>query len=309
MECFSEKDDVVRMSVEDIIPENVKNEDHHRYKFISDNIPFILNIIYRIAFFYYQKLLRERFSGTANLKIMNGIFAKTQFKNVICISHRPAFWLSNFKGKNGSSFGLWGIATEFGQTLAWKYIFWSQINGFMTPMEKSEFDYDFHEGLTYKKIDAPCRKRFRELKHVRGDKDKTMFIAGYWGQISIKTALNILKDILREIPSMRIKVICGINIKLFNKVEIEFRENEGVELIGSTDSVDEHLSECASIITKPGFSTIVEAHNAGRHIFLLKGMPVAEDQNARYAIKNFNAEWFSPENMKNWMNREADRTA
>ena len=108
---------------------------------------------------------------------------------------------------------------------------------------------------------------------------------------------------------MRIKVICGINIKLFNKVEIEFRENEGVELIGSTDSVDEHLSECASIITKPGFSTIVEAHNAGRHIFLLKGMPVAEDQNARYAIKNFNAEWFSPENMKNWMNREADRTA
>jgi len=37
-----------------------------------------------------------------------------------------------------------------------------------------------------------------------------------------------------------------------------------------------------------------------RKIFLLEGMPVAEDNNARYAIRNFNAEWFSIKRFKEW---------
>jgi len=58
--------------------------------------------------------------------------------------------------------------------------------------------------------------------------------------------------------------------------------------------------ECASIITKPGFSTIVEAHAAKRTLFLLKGMPVAEDHNAKYAISHYDAQWYNLRVFKNW---------
>jgi hypothetical protein len=33
---------------------------------------------------------------------------------------------------------------------------------------------------------------------------------------------------------------------------------------------------------------------------MLKGMPVAEDNNARYAISNFGASWFSLKRFRDW---------
>ena len=60
------------------------------------------------------------------------------------------------------------------------------------------------------------------------------------------------------------------------------------------------LRECASVITKPGISTLLESHAAGRKIFLLKGMPVAEDNNARFAVEHFGAQWFDVETFKRW---------
>ena len=48
------------------------------------------------------------------------------------------------------------------------------------------------------------------------------------------------------------------------------------------------------MVTKPGIATLLEAHAAGRKIFLVKGIPVSEDNNARYALRHFGAEWFNP---------------
>jgi hypothetical protein len=60
------------------------------------------------------------------------------------------------------------------------------------------------------------------------------------------------------------------------------------------------MRECAVLVTKPGISTLLEAHAAGRKIFLLRGMPVAEDNNARFAIRHFGAEWFHVDALCRW---------
>jgi hypothetical protein len=54
------------------------------------------------------------------------------------------------------------------------------------------------------------------------------------------------------------------------------------------------------VITKPGISTLLEARATGRKLFLLPGMPVAEDNNAGYAVRHFGAEWFSKESFTRW---------
>jgi len=67
------------------------------------------------------------------------------------------------------------------------------------------------------------------------------------------------------------------------------------------------LRVCASVVTKPGISTLLEAHAAGRKIFLLKGMPVAEDNNARYAVERMGAEWFTLEGFLKWRTYQRGR--
>jgi hypothetical protein len=60
------------------------------------------------------------------------------------------------------------------------------------------------------------------------------------------------------------------------------------------------------VVTKPGISTILEARAARRKIFLLRGMPVAEDNNARHALRYFDAEWFTKESFQRWCRRAAE---
>ena len=98
------------------------------------------------------------------------------------------------------------------------------------------------------------------------------------------------------------QAVCGENQKLYARLHKKFRDNPAVILHGRLDSLAGLMSECASVISKPGISTIVEARAARRALFLLKGMPVAEDNNARYAIKHFNAQWFSVKRFIAWHN-------
>jgi hypothetical protein len=66
------------------------------------------------------------------------------------------------------------------------------------------------------------------------------------------------------------------------------------------------IKKCGCVITKPGMGTLLEAHAAERKIFLFKGMPVAEANNARYAVSNFGAEWFSLSSFRNWFEHMKD---
>ncbi|MBP7088159.1 MAG: hypothetical protein KBB01_02530 [Candidatus Omnitrophica bacterium] len=293
---------VSHVLIEDIEPSALIREDILRYKFISDNFPFVLNLIYRIPIFYYRKLARERIFKNKNLKRLRETIDSLKIKTVVSISHRPTFWLSVLKKNEKLSFKLYGLLTEFGKNLGWKYIFWEVIDGFFSPLSRKELSLIIPDNVRYFTIEPFCRLSFYNSSYIKGDINKVLIMAGYWGQIFFYKIRNILNQILKELPQMQIVVVCGTNEKLFRKLRFYFESNQRVAVYGQLKSILEPMLECASIITKPGFSTIIEAFITKKAIFLLKGMPVAEDNNAKYAIANFDAQWFSIKNFIIWHN-------
>ena len=302
IELYPKKENIHHMPIEEMLPPNAVNEDLHRYKFISNNLTFLLHLIYRAPVFYLRKYLREVFFKSINLSMIKNILNTLKIKTVICVSHRPAFWLTSLKTRENLNFKCFGIQTEFGRTLGWKYIFWEAVDGFISPLEKQDFDYDFHSGLEYLKTELPVRKQFYEIRDLKGDPTKVLIAAGFWGQISFHKIQNLLKLLLNKFPEISILIICGTNTKLFNKLKSFCHNDKRIRIFGEIKKTSDLIRECACIITKPGMSTILEAHTSQRKLFLLKGMPVAEDHNAQYAIDNYNAQWFNLDNFTKWYN-------
>ena len=96
-------------------------------------------------------------------------------------------------------------------------------------------------------------------------------------------------------------MICGENASEYQDAIRVGQGDASIAVHGVVDSLVPYLQTAGAVITKPGISTILEAHAAGRKIFLLPGMPVAETNNARYAIENFGAEWFAKRSFTSWL--------
>ena len=112
--------------------------------------------------------------------------------------------------------------------------------------------------------------------------------------------MKIVRILLQVTPPIRINVVCGENKNAYQKLSRVFGNNYRVTVHAEVSSLKPFMAEASVVITKPGISTLLEAHAAGRKIMLLRGMPVAEDNNALYAIANFGAEWFSLETLTRW---------
>lgn len=289
---------VVRhLAVENLLPPAAVTEDLKRYKFISDRLRFLLYFIYKFPIFYYRKYFREKTFAGSDLTRLKKAVDEFSPKTIICVSHRPAFWVSALKTKEKMRFTLWGISGEYGKNLGWRYIFWEAMDGFLAPVNKNMLGIAFHERLKVSEIDLPARKQYYNISNTRGDANSVLLVCGFWGQGPI---LKITRLLLKNVPQLKIRVVCGENLALYKKTAAAFTGNVNVSVVGIAESLAPFLKECASIITKPGISTILEARAAGRKIFLLKGMPVAEDNNAGYAIKNLGAEWFNMKKFSRW---------
>ena len=296
-ECFPESAKVYHHPIEEFLPKRAVDEDLRRYKIISNKFRFLLYLIYKLPFFYYRKYLREKFFSKNDLGVLKNKIEELNIKTVICISHRAAFWVSSLKQKSKMRFDIWDIVGEYGKNLGYKYIFWEEINGFLSPVDKAAMNIDFPEHVKFYKIYLPARRDFYKIASIKGDHDKVLLVCGFWGQGPIR---EILRMLLKEIPQLNVYAICGENNKLYDNVMLLFKGATNVKVYGIVDNLCPYLKDCACIITKPGISTILEAHAAQRKIFLLKGMPIAEDNNARFAIEHFGAEWFNLENFKRW---------
>jgi UDP-N-acetylglucosamine:LPS N-acetylglucosamine transferase len=101
-------------------------------------------------------------------------------------------------------------------------------------------------------------------------------------------------------------VVCGDNTQAAAAARRAFGNRPNVEIHDVVDGLEALLAECDCVVTKPGISTILEARAARRKIFLLRGMPVAEDNNARHALRYFDAEWFTKESFQRWCRRAAE---
>ena len=291
---------VYHLPIEEMLPKNALREDYDRYRFISNNLPWVLYLVYCIPFFYYRKLFREKYLHITDLSIIKEKIDTLKIKTVICASHRPAFWLSNLKYQKGLNFYLCGALSEFGRNLGWKYILWDVMDSYFSPVEKDELDFPFPRHMRFEKIELPCQEKYYSLAAIPGERNTTLFVVGHWGQVFVKKARIIIRELLKCSPALKVEVVCGRNNKLKEKLMIYFKGEQRVRIHGELGSLAGLMQECGSIITKPGISTLLETHVAGRQIFLLKGLPVAEDNNARYAIKNYGARWFTPQQFKEW---------
>ncbi|OGW74804.1 MAG: hypothetical protein A2Z72_05980 [Omnitrophica bacterium RBG_13_46_9] len=296
-ERFPEKYKVCHIPIEEFLPENAVNEDLKRYKIISDKFTALLYLIYSVPFFYYRKYLREKFLNRASLKRLKAKIEALNAKTVICISHRPAFWVSSLKRKEKMRFNLWGVLGEYGRSLGWKYIFWEEVDGFLSSVDRHELDFDFPPRLEFIKTDLPVRQKFYDVSETKPDRNSVLLVCGFWGQGPL---YETARSLLQKLPQLNIYIICGENKKQYYRLKAYFKDNPNIKVYATVETLAPFMKECASIITKPGISTILEASAAQRKIFLLKGMPVAEDNNARYAIGNLSAEWFEIERFKNW---------
>lgn len=292
--------DIKHIIVEDFLPQNAITEDLTRYKFISNNLTFLLNLIYKIPLFYYRKYLREKLFNTTDFNRLASYIVEHNFKTIICISHRPSFWTSLIKNKKKLNFKLIGIQSEFGISLGWKFIFWDSVNIFLSPIPKQILHYSFPPNLNFIHANIPVKSCFKEIALDEGSLNKILIVAGFWGQIKYKKLKNIISEIMTNIKLMEINIVCGTNTILLEKLTDCYKNNPQIKLFGEVKDLSPLMRNCASIITKPGISTIVEAYTAQRKIFLLKGMPVAEDNNAVFSIKHFNAEWFTISRLKTW---------
>jgi hypothetical protein len=289
---------VTHVAVEDFLPPRAVTEDLRRYKWLSNHLPFLVYLVHTVPLFYYRKYLRESLRSGADLRGLQAQIEAAGARTVLCISHRPAFWVSSLKMRAGLDFHLWGLLGEYGSTLGWKYIFWRQMNGFLSPLGREELDYPFPEDLAFRKVELPARNEYYDLAGLPGNKDCVLLVCGYWGQGPV---IKLVRQLLAVSPALRVHVVCGENAEVYEEATRRFAGHSRVQVHGAVASLAPLLAQAGSVVTKPGISTLLEARAAGRKIFLVQGIPVSEDNNARHAVQYFGAEWFAPRVFRRWL--------
>jgi hypothetical protein len=284
------------VDVESLLPQRGRREDLDRYRVISSKWPFLLNLVYRVPVFYYRKYLRERLVP-ADLSCLRETIDRLRPRTVICVSHRPAFWTSALKNRSRLDFELWGVLGELGDTLGWRYLFWNAIDRFLSPVPASGLSCRLPDTVTFTPITLPARRAYEELRGTLPDPGRILLVCGYWGQGPM---VRIAREILRAIPEAQVEIVCGENAEVHRLATLAFANNHRVRVHGCVPSLLPFVRDSAVVVTKPGISTLLEVHAANRKIFLLRGMPVAEDNNARYAIQHYGAEWLSISALRRW---------
>jgi hypothetical protein len=300
-EHFLEPASVVHRSIEDFLPPAIVAEDLSRYRVISDHFPLLLAAMYKIPFFYARKLEREK-RRTTRLGALERFLSANGIRTIVCVSHRQAFWAAVVKRNTGSRIALHGVLTEFGPTPGWKYVFWDQIDGFVSPLPADALGDMLPSTVPVQWLALPARAAFYALPRVSAPQGQCLLMGGLWGQGRLEDALQLL---VTHFPQLGVQVVCGDNDRLARKLKARFGHRPTIAVHGLVDALAPLLARCSSVVTKPGMGTLLEARAARRKIFLFPGMPVAEDQNARHAIAHFGAEWLTVTGFERWLHASA----
>ena len=301
VERFDSPDEVTHRPIEDFLPAAAFQEDLKRYKWISNRYPILLNLVYRFHPIYLRKLLRERYLRTTRLDGLGPEIRSRGIRTVLCVSHRPAFWISCLKEREALDLDVVGLSGEYGTNLGWRFIFWRQMNAFLSPIPRRDNRFPIPAHVRFREIELPARQAYGRLAYVPGDPRSVLVVCGFWGQGPIE---RIVGELLTVEPALTVHAVCGENEVLRKALEASNKGRGNVHCHGEVDSLAPLLEKCASIVTKPGISTLLEAHAAGRKIFLLRGMPVAEDNNLRFAMEHFGAERFTSDRFRVWFRRK-----
>jgi hypothetical protein len=179
---LEDKHPVHHVPVEEFVSRKVVNEDLERYKYITNHFPVLLYLTYKVPLFYYRKYLREKLFNAADLGRLGEKIEALGAKTVICVSHRPAFWVSNLKRREGFDLSVWGVLGEYGKNLGWKYLFWEQMNGFLSPVSRNALGFAPPDHVRFININLPAQHEYQDLSNVEGDINSVLLVCGFWGQ-------------------------------------------------------------------------------------------------------------------------------
>jgi hypothetical protein len=277
-------------SFEDFVSPDTKHKDLGHYHWIVCHAPSLLRLIYTIPFFYYRKYVLQRFFPASTTKPLHRYVQENGIRSMLCISHRSAFWASALKHHQKLKIDIWGVNTEFGESLGWRYLFWQSITGVFSPISWRRIP----PGVKFVKTPIPARRDFISVQRAR--KTELLLVGGLWGLGPIED----LTKTLQTLPQIVLHVVCGQNRELYNRLN-RYPQNSRVHLYGELPSLLTLMRRCGTIITKPGMATLLEAHAAKRKTFLFDAVPVAEDHNAEFAVRELGAEMFSLENLTQWL--------
>ena len=279
--------------IEELIPINLIKTDFLRYSFICEKAPWLLNIIYKLPFNYWLKLIKTGMLPKLRLENLSKKINDLKVKTIICFNHRAAFWISCLKKQKQINCRIFCFLTDFSISPGWKYIFINQIDQFWGMIESGQIPWQIKE--KYCQTEFLVSEKFYSLSSEKGAKNQVLITGGGWGLGKIAP---LIKKLSRELPELTIHVTCGDNKKLYKK--FIRNKNLNIKIYKDLVSIFDLMKICRIIITKPGAAALCEAQAAKREIFLLKGLPVIEKANTDFAVKNFKARIFNMRIFKLW---------
>ena len=282
--------------IEDFLPSAGLREVDERYRAISSRFPVLLNIAYRFPPIYQRKLLRERHLRATDLGRLEHCLAQDGYRAVLAVSHRAAFWAGLAKERARLDTTLVGLSGEFGSSLGGRYVPWSAIQGFLSPVPRAEIRFTIPATVSFKEVALPARQEYVRLAATRGARGAVLVVCGYWGQGRID---RVLAELRAARPELELHAVCGENEAM--RATISAAGDARVHAYGVVPSLAPLLARCGSVISKPGIATILEVHAARRALFLMRGMPVAEDNNLRYALAHLGAQPYSLRRFLAWL--------
>src|SRR5262249_1617902 len=147
----------------------------------------------------------------ADLSSLAAEIHRVRPRTVICVSHRPAFWTSALKSRLKLEFELWGVLGELGDTLGWRYLFWSSIDRFLSPVPAGHLSCPIPDRTMFVPITLPARRAYEELRGVSPNPRRILLVCGYWGQGPI---IGVARQLLDAVPEAQVDVVCGENAEI-----------------------------------------------------------------------------------------------
>lgn len=287
---------VVHMPIEKIISKALYAKHFRRYRDICLYAPRLLYSIYYFPLNYIWGYLEELLFQRIDLEMLKNAITRSGARTVICTNHRACFWVSALKRRKAVTVSLWGFVTDYYINAGWRFIFWDRCEFVFGPI-KTKWKFPGPLSDKYLQAALPLKNGFYAINDEKASNDRVLIIGGEWGLGPIAHTVRVLFE---TFPHISMHVVCGENKDLFGRLQARYAKIDTVHLYEKHGSLISLLENCSAVITKPGAIFLTEAFQAKKKIFLLEGLPVVEQKNARYAVQNFGATRFSIKNFKRW---------
>lgn len=287
--------------VEELISYPLLKREFLRYRTMCTRHRWILYIMHRMPINYVIKYLKELFFKSTDLECLEHALTAIGAKVVIATNNRAAFWATSLRRRKKTDYEVWAFFTDYCITPGWRFIFWKFVDRVFGVFSPDSIRQSYIRSK-YSRIEMPVLDKYRRLSVRPGDRKNVLISGGGWGLGEI---FDVTLGIYREVPSVNLHVAVGDNNPLFDDLRNIFAGNGRVFIYKDLDSLERLMAVCACVITKPGGITIAEACIAQRKLFLIKGLPGAEESNLLYAERHFGAETFSYISFKKWYSEYA----